>query len=166
MRRFDGCGLSFLLRLLLEVRLRKSTSCNWGCTCGIFCKNNKIDKLFLFYGNRSGLLCTVDDPIYIHENPLELIRVISSVALMSLSKLVTSEITVPRHSFDSEIPLNLLLHGTEEIKWEITLGNNVYRTVEYIYKPWCEIMIGTAMLVWKAVCVKEDDVKSPHAQQS
>ncbi|KAF9536647.1 hypothetical protein CPC08DRAFT_773586, partial [Agrocybe pediades] len=115
-----------------------------------------------FYCDRSGLLCTLNDPIYIHEKPLELIRVISSFSLMSPSKLgwdttmklVTNKITLPRYSFDSEIPLDLLPHDAEEINWEITLGASY------------EVMIGKATLVWKAVCVKGDHVhSSPHSQQ-
>ncbi|KAF9553885.1 hypothetical protein CPC08DRAFT_727579 [Agrocybe pediades] len=153
-----------------------SVSKEEGYTYDRFCENSLLfvdEKLFLFYCDRSGLLCTVNDPIYIHENPLELIRVISSFALMSPSKLgwdttmklVTSKITIPRYSFDSEIPLDLLPHDTEEINWEITLGTHVYRTVECIYKPWYEVMIGTATLVWKGFCVEGDNVESSHAQQ-
>ncbi|KAF9536113.1 hypothetical protein CPC08DRAFT_771726, partial [Agrocybe pediades] len=131
------------------------------------------DKLFLFYCDPSGLLCTISDPIYIHKDPLELIQVISSFALMSPSKLgwdttmklVTSKIACPRYSFDSEIPLDPLPHDADDINWQITLGTSVYRTVECIYKPKDEVMIGKATLVWKAVCVEEVTVELPHAQQ-
>ncbi|KAF9561102.1 hypothetical protein CPC08DRAFT_817919 [Agrocybe pediades] len=129
------------------------------------------EELFLFYCDRSGLLCTINDPIYIHEDPLELIRVISSFALMSPSrlgwdtamKLVTSKITSPRYSFDSEIPLDILPHKTADIDWEITLGSNIYRTSECIYNPRDEVMIGNATLIWKAVCKNNDEL--PHAEQ-
>ncbi|KAF4617290.1 hypothetical protein D9613_005648 [Agrocybe pediades] len=129
------------------------------------------EELFLFYCDRSGLLCTINDPIYIHEDPLELIRVISSFALMSPSrlgwdttmKLVTSKIASPQYSFDSEIPLDMLPHQTADIDWEITLGSNIYRTSECIYNPRDEVMIGKATLIWKAVCKNSNEL--PHAEQ-